>query len=110
MPHVIQILLTCVWFCLVGILENFIASINTQFRIQRNTKGCVASGFIMVIIWCYVVDSVANDLKNVGLIITYAIGYSYGEVLALQFSDHLYGLAKKVGIKLKRKKRIGGKR
>lgn len=110
MNHVLQVLLTCVWFCLVGILENFIASINTQFRIQRSVTGCVVSGFIMVIIWCYVVDSVASDLRNIGLIVTYAIGYSYGEVLALKFSDHLYKLAKRVGIRLTKKKRVGGKR
>lgn len=87
---------------LVGILENFLASLNTGLRVRRSNWGCFITSVIIAITWCYIVGTVADNLTKVGLVIIYSIGYGIGDVFGLKFTEYLEHLAKEYGCRLKR--------
>lgn len=86
----------------VGILENFLASLNTGLRVRRSNWGCFITSVIIALTWCYIVGTVADNLTKVGLVIIYSIGYGIGDVFGLRFTEYLEHLAKNYGIKLKK--------
>jgi len=86
----------------VGILENFLVSINTDFRIQKSRWGCFITSFIIAVTWCYIVGTVTENLTIFWLIAIYSLGYGVGDVLGLHFNKYLEHIVKKYNLKLRK--------
>ena len=90
---------------LVGILENFLISINTDFRIQKSRWGCFTTSFVIAVTWCYIVGTVTENLTVLWLIVIYSMGYGVGDVLGLHFNKYLENIVKKYNLKLRKFRR-----
>jgi uncharacterized protein YebE (UPF0316 family) len=90
----------------VGIVESFVLSLNTKF-LQGNKKlASFIIAFIGIFIWYYVISSVIENLHNIWIIFSYAIGYASGDVLAILFDKYLVKVAKNYGLKWRRRRRL----
>ncbi len=89
---------------ITGIVECFLLSLNTKF-LQKNKKlPCFIVSLLSIIIWYYVISTVVENMHNWKLLMCYAIGFSSGDVLAIEFDVYLEKLAKIYGLKFKKKK------
>jgi uncharacterized protein YebE (UPF0316 family) len=89
----------------VGALENFLYSINTDFRVRKSKLGVFFSSLIIGISWCYIVGTVSDNLTKFGLILAYSIGFGIGDMLGIHFNSYIEKLIKKYDLKIKRFKR-----
>ena len=89
----------------VGALENFLYSINTDFRVRKSRWGVFFSSFIIGISWCYLVGTVADNLTKIGLVLSYSVGFGIGDILGIYFNTYIEKLIKKYGLKIKRLRR-----
>jgi uncharacterized protein YebE (UPF0316 family) len=90
---------------LVGALENFLYSINTDFRVRKSKLGVFFTSLIIGISWCYIVGTVSDNLTRFELILSYSIGFGLGDMLGIHFNSYVEKLVRKYDLKIKRFKR-----
>lgn len=89
----------------VGALENFLYSINTDFRVRKSKIGVFCSSLIIGISWCYIVGTVSDNLTKFELILAYSTGFGFGDVLGIHFNSYVEKLVRKYDLKIKRFRR-----
>lgn len=91
---------------IIGIVENFLLALNIKL-LQRNKKlKCFIVSFIGIIIWYYVIATVVENLFKLIVIVSYALGFALGDVLAIQFNQYLEKVARSKGLKLRIKRNV----
>ena len=89
---------------LIGLLEAFGTTINSKFRQKSNKLYSFITAFFNIFLWVYIVSQIVENINNPILLIFYALAYSLGDVLGLNFDRYLEKLAKLKGLQFKRKK------
>lgn len=89
----------------VGALENFLYSVNTDFRVRKSHLGVFCSSLLIGISWCYIVGMVSDNLTKFGLVMAYSVGFGLGDMCGLHFNKYIENLIKKYGIKMKKLRR-----
>lgn len=81
-------------------------SLQTKSLIKDRILNTFIFTFISIVIWFYVVSKVAENVNNVWLMITYAIGCSIGNCVTIKIDKQMEKLAS-LRIKRKKKKKNG---
>jgi len=89
---------------IIGLLEAFGTTINSKFRQKSNKLLSFITAFINIFLWAYIVSQIVENIKNINLLILYALSYSSGDVLGLIFDKYLEKLASSKGLKFRRRK------
>lgn len=95
---------------LIGIVEIFLGVID--FKLTQHNRKILSSMTTMIgiIIWYFIIKTIVEDLANIQLVISYAVGCGIGCYLGLVLDDYiekeLFGISRKKGRKIKRGKII----
>jgi len=76
----------------IGILEDFLSSFNTK-TIQRNNEFFSFSvSFFSVLLWYYVIVIFIDNINKFWLILTYATGGGFGDIVTIRFDKQIQTL------------------
>jgi len=94
----------------VGILENFLSALRIKFLTKGKKLPLAMVDFVYNIIYIYIISLIVTNLTHFYIIVFYSFGYVTGDLCALRFDAYLDKLAKLKGLKLKKQKRVRGKK
>jgi len=96
--------MTYLFAFIIGVVECFFLALNTKFLQQNKKIACFLSSFFTVVLWFVVIGIAVENLHNWGMKLSYALGFSLGDVGAIMMDSYLIKLAKLRGIHLKKRK------
>ena len=67
---------------------------------------CFGVSFVSIIIWYYVIATIVENLGDIMIIISYALGFAAGDVLAIYFDNYLEKIAKSRGLRIRKKRKV----
>ena len=89
-----NIIILNIIFLIVGFLEMLTWSLQTKSLVKDRVINTFIFTFISIVIWFYIVSKVAENVNNVRLMISYAIGCSIGNCVTIKIDAYIDKIAK----------------
>ena len=87
-------ILECVKIFFIGVLEDFLLSLNTKAIQKNKLVFSFFIAFVSAIVWYYVIVIVVENINKFWFVIVYAFGGGVGDVITISFDKYIQKLKK----------------